>query len=483
MLASARFSTGRRDPLDRFGRFRRMGPFVAAFIACIWLNQCFGLLAWQQVRYGVFTDPAAHVLQTIRYPFIFLYRRSADEALYYGLAAQMLGQPYDKDVLRLHSRGDVRGVSAFESPPPPTDGHWHTPWTEVELEYPPPAVPFILAPKLVTTGFEEYSRVFGFLMGVCMIASVALAMDTLKRASAGGGVGDRWWLAAGLLLAEGALTIQRLDPTVALATMAAVNGAVRRSSWQFGVFTGLACACKIVPLLVLPVIVAADWPTWRRRVVALGGWVAVGFGLGFGPMFLVSPVAVADLFRYHALRGLQIESTLGVLVGGCRWVAGAARAATVSYGSFNLDGSVPDLLAKTAMPLTLAGIVALTVREARARTAGDEPDRIERITCAALAATIVLWVGGKVFSPQYLTWGIPLVLAIPGRRGVQAIWIAIAALTLTQVYYRGYYSSLIEQTFPGLFTVFVRQGVLFALLAFVTVRARDRMLVPPLARS
>jgi hypothetical protein len=482
--APALASVRRFDLLARLGRFRRVGPFVVAFIACAWLNQSFGFITWQKVRYAVFTDPAGHVFQAARYPFIFLYRRSADEAMYYGTAAQILGEPYDREIVQTHSRGDVRGLTAFEAPPPPTDGRLHLPWAEVHLEYPPPAVPFILAPKLLTTGFEAYGRVFGVLMGCCMIASVALAIDALKRAKTPRDARDeRWWLAAGLLLAEGALTIQRLDPIVALAMMAAVHGAVRRSPWQLGLFSGLAGACKLVPLLVLPVVLAADWPSWRDRAARLGGWVTAGFVVGFGPMFVVSPVAVLDLFRYHGRRGLQIESTLGVLVGAGRWIAGTARATTVSFGSFNLDGSIPDLLAKAATPLTILGIAALAVRERRARAAADEAGRIARVTCAALAATVVLWLGGKVFSPQYLTWGIPLVLAIPGRRGVQAIWIAVVALTLTQVYYRGYYSSLIAQTFPGLFTVLVRQAVLAFLLAFVAVRAGDGVLASSTGRS
>ncbi len=286
----------------------------------------------------------------------------------------------------------------------------------------------------------------------------------------------RWWLAAGLLLAQGALTIQRLDAVVALAMIAAVHGAVRRSPWQLGLFAALAGACKIVPLLALPVLVASDWAYWRGprvRLGALGAWTAIGLTVGFAPMVLASPVTVVDLLRYHGGRGLQVESTLGVLVGALRWVAGAGRPSVFSYGSFNLDGAVPDALAKITLPLTLAAIVLLSLRELRAGPPRDEFARIERITCAAVAATVALWLGGKVFSPQYLTWGIPLVLAIPGSRGVLASRVALVALVLTQIYHRGYYSLLAEQRFVGLFTGLARQAVivLFFVLAAGAARA------------
>ena len=73
-----------------------------------------------------------------------------------------------------------------------------------------------------------------------------------------------------------------------------------------------------------------------------------------------------------------------------------------------------------------------------------------------------------MFSPQYLTWGIPLVLAIPGRRGAVAIWITVVALALTQLYFRGYYDLVFNQRFAGVFTVLLRQAVLVGLLVFVT---------------
>jgi hypothetical protein len=447
---------------------RWIGPVLVALIACVWLNQSVGLIAWEKLRYLVFTDPGAHVFDTARYPFIFLYRRSSDEAMYYGSAAQILGQPYDHQVFELHSRGRVTGVPVYEAPSPPTDGHWHAPWTEVHLEYPPPVLPFVLAPKLVTDQFEAYAKVFGALMGMCMILAIALAIDVVRRAQASRASLDaRWWLAAALLLAQGALTIQRLDPIVALSMIATLRGAVRRSPVEMGLWAGLAGACKIVPLLVVPVIVAADWSFWRTRLVKLGAWTTAGLVAGFGPMFLASPGAVVDLFRYHGLRGLQVESTLGALVGAARIVLGTSRPATISYGSFNLDGSLPDALARLSVPLAVAGIAALCVLEWRAGEAEGEPGRIERLACATLAATIVLWLTGKVFSPQYLTWGIPLVLAIPGRRGITAIGLAVAAFAVTQLYYRGFYDLVFNQQLVGVVAVLVRQALLVALLVWV----------------
>ncbi len=265
--------------------------------------------------------------------------------------------------------------------------------------------------------------------------------------------------------------MQRLDAVVALAMIAAVHGAVRRRPGAFGLAAGLAGACKVVPLLAVPVIVAADWTFWRARGrwAALGAWIAAGLALGFAPMVLASPHALADFVRYHGGRGLQVESTWALLLGAGRWIAGTAAPASFAFGSFNLDGAVAGALAEAALPLTVLAIAALAAWTAR--DASDEGRRVERVARAALAATAVVWLGGKVFSPQYLTWGVPLALAVPGRRAAKTLWLFGAALVLTQTYHRGFYSELAAQRFFGIFTVLARQAVLAALAVLLVRRA------------
>jgi hypothetical protein len=459
---------------------RRLGPLLVVFIACVWLNQSFGVITWEKIRDRVFKDHSASVFETLRYPFIFLYRRAPDEAMYYGMACEILGEAYDHNAVATYPRGRVPGAESFDLPPPIPDGHWHTPWTEVHLEYTAPVLPFVVGPKLVTTPFESYARLLGLIMGLCMVGSIALALDVLRRAGASRReIDGRWWLGAGLLLAQGSLTIQRLDPIVALAMMAAIHGAVRRSAASFGFWAGIAGACKIMPLFVVPVIIACDWPTWRPRLASLGAWIALALAVGFAPMLLASPTALLEFFRYHSLRGIQVESTFGALVGAVRLVLGTTQTASVSYGSFNVDGAIPDFLAKLCAPLTVASVAILVFAERRASLAdegvreGAEAGRVERIACAAVAATVLAWLTGKVLSPQYLTWMIPLTLAIPGRRGVVATWFAIGACAMTQLYYRGFYDVICEQGFVGVGSILARQAILVGLLISVRPAARS----------
>src|SRR5215467_1722357 len=94
---------------------------VAAFVACVWLNQSVGGKDWEDLRDEVFAAPSEHPLQYARYPFVFAYRRSADERLYYEAAGAMLGRPYDREVLRT-----IRGrlPASFDVSLPDADGRW-----------------------------------------------------------------------------------------------------------------------------------------------------------------------------------------------------------------------------------------------------------------------------------------------------------------------------------------------------------------------
>jgi hypothetical protein len=156
-------------------------------------------------------------------------------------------------------------------------------------------------------------------------------------------------------------------------------------------------------------------------------------------------------------------------------VLGRPEASLLDYGSFNFHGRVADLLAKAAMPLTLVlvGIAGWASRPGD-RTDDDrtDDDRTEHIVLAALAATTALWLGGKVFSPQYLTWALPLVLALPGRSWIRISFALGLVVLVSQIYLRGYYDHVYNQWPLGVITMVVRLALLGALSRMLLVRLR-----------
>jgi hypothetical protein len=77
---------------------------------------------------------------------------------------------------------------------------------------------------------------------------------------------------------------------------------------------------------------------------------------------------------------------------------------------------------------------------------------------------------GKVLSPQFLIWLIPLVPLVRGRRGLVATGLLTAALVLTQVWFpQRYFDYALHGRLAGV--VVLRDLVLVALLGVLALPA------------
>lgn len=472
---------------------------VVLAIVVVWLNQSVGQKEWEALRDRTFS-PGAPIADVARYPFVFLYRRSGDEAIYHATASAVLGQPYDDEVLA------QRGDSPLPPLTTPADGRVHVPYSEVPFEYPPPNVPFVVAPRLFTTTFNGYAQLFCAVMGVLLVIAAAIGArlgstrapaspvreEDASRAGPTDDVRDereerrRLYVCALLLLAHGAIAVQRLDAIVALLLVLVVHAATHRHDARLGFYAGLVGAVKLVPSLVLPVVVVAAVIRAPRRLARVAFGALLGLALGLGPMLVLSPRALPLILAYHGKRGLQVESSLGVVYGAVKALSGARESAAMDFGSFNFHGPTAFALAKLAMPLTLALVAVVCVVELR-RVAPIVPlepveslaARTERIALAVLATLVALWLGGKVFSPQYLTWAIPVVLCIPGRRGLHASIALGVVLFVSQLYLRGFYDHVYNQWPAGIATMLVRLGILVATFIAVLRRRAESLPSPP----
>ena len=98
-----------------------------------------------------------------------------------------------------------------------------------------------------------------------------------------------------------------------------------------------------------------------------------------------------------------------------------------SHGSQSIDGH--GTLAALSSLCGAAVLVALWI--AFARGAADR-DRFVRYAAACVCAFVAF---GKVLSPQYLIWLVPLVALVSGRRGIAAVALLVAALVATQAWF------------------------------------------------
>jgi hypothetical protein len=340
----------------------------------------------------------------------------------------------------------------------------HVPYRDFAVEYPPGALPvFVLPSALSGQGqFGTYTRVFEGLMGFCgmlAVASVAVILVRLER--------RRLRLAAALGLAAfgslalGPVVLSRFDlwpATLTVGSLALLVCGRRRLAFAL---LGLAFAAKLFPAVLLPPMLIYVWRRHGRREALFGGVGFLGVALAcFAPFLVLSPHGVWASLVGQASRPLQIESLGASLLLAGHQVWGLGLTMGVSHGSNNLVGSVPHSLALGQAVLQALALVTLWIGFARG------PANLERLmrTCAACVCAFVAF--GKVLSPQYLVWLLPLVPLLRGRRGAIAGALLVLSMLLTQLWFPYRYLDLVYQfDARASWLVLARDLTLVALLA------------------
>ncbi len=352
----------------------------------------------------------------------------------------------------------------------------HVPYRDFTVEYPPGALPTFVIPSLVAgrapTGTlpalrdrgrhrRDYEAVFDALMGACGAALVALVALTLVA----DGAGDRR-LAFGTALAAlapvalGSVLLTRFDlwpaAIVAAALLALLGG---RELVAFGAL-GLGVATKVFPIVLLPIFAAFVWKRAGPRRAWLGVAAAAAVvALVVLPFVGLSPGGAWDSSLRQTARPLQVETLGAGFLLAAHQAFGLGISEVSSYGSQNLAGSLPDALALAQAAVEGLVIVAIWIWFARGPAGRPE---LLRACAAALCAFVAF---GKVLSPQFLVWLVPVVALVRGRRGLAAGVLLAASLVLTQLWfpYRYWELALGFAAFPS-WLVLVRDLVLVVLL-------------------
>ena len=348
----------------------------------------------------------------------------------------------------------------------------HVPYRDFSLEYPPGALPVFVAPSLpVGHGqLHAYTQVFEGVMGICGMAAVAAVALILVR----DGAGSRRLVAAlGLAslgaLALGPVVLSRFDLWPAALTALALAALVsRRSVLAFAVL-GLAFVAKIYPGVLLPLMLAYVWRRHGRGAAVRGAGAFLAVTLAFVlPFLALSPSGLWDSVSGQASRPLQIESLGAAALLAWHQVSGLRVTVWPSHGSDNLWGPTPDHLARAQSILQALVLIGLWIAFARGPA---DAGRLFRYSAAAVCAFIAL---GKVLSPQYLVWLLPLVPLVRGRRGVAAGCLLLLSMALTQAWFPYRYLDLAFHLDPlASWLVLARDLTLVVLLALLVWPERD----------
>jgi uncharacterized membrane protein len=303
------------------------------------------------------------------------------------------------------------------------------PYRDFYMEYPPGAAPLFVAPEALA-GADDYSLAFkllAVLAGVGVVLGLALVLRRLQ--ADGARQAAAYGLVAATPVALGAVVLNRYDlwPVLLLVLgLAAVLHA--RDRLGFGLLAAGA-AVKIFPAVVLPVAAIHVYRTRGRAALvrALAVFAAVGVLL-VAPLALLGPGGFGFSLKTQLVRQLHLESVAAsVLLAADSVGVYSRRIVAGNPGSLDLAGTLPDALGVLSTVLLVAALAAVVLAYRRAR---ESPELLVAGAAASLVAVVVF---SKVISPQFLTWLVPLVPLVAGRRGLAAAGLLLGALVLTQV--------------------------------------------------
>jgi Glycosyltransferase family 87 len=337
------------------------------------------------------------------------------------------------------------------------------PYRDFEVEYPPAALPVFLVPSLAAR--DDYRSVFEGLMLACALAALAAVAYALAVTGASP---RRLYAAVGIValapLALGPVILTRYDLWPAVLVAAALAAlAADRSRLGLGLLA-VAAAAKLYPLVLLPLALVYVGRRRGRReaLVSLAVFAVVAVAIVL-PFAVLSPGGLAESVTRQGGRPLQVESLGAALLLVGHQLALYEPTVVSTFGSQNLEGSLPDALAAMQTGLMVFAVAAVWVFFA---VGGATRARLFAGSAAAVAAFVAF---GKVLSPQFLIWLIPLVPLVAAS--TPAVLLG-AGLVLTQLWFPSRYWDFVGLGAEA-WLVLARDLVLVALVVLLVRKLRE----------
>ncbi len=335
-------------------------------------------------------------------------------------------------VFSLPDHGDIRHYFVYAQRT--FDGQ--VPYRDFTLEYPPGALPVLLAAGPADHGYFDRFRA---LMLALDAGAIVLLVVALSRAAA-----HARDLAAGVLvLGTLPLTLppdlvtQRFDLWPAFLVLLALLGLLYGRRTLGLAALSLGAVAKLYPLALVPLaLLTRRGREHVRRDVAVVAGVALALVL---PFALVAPRGVGHVGWLLVRRPLHVESLGGSILLVAHRLGVYKPTIYLSFaGSWDLAGPAAKAVAVVGSLAEAAALVGVWFLFARG-------PRGPRQLLLAFAAVVVGFVTfGKVLSPQYLVWvaaAAPLAL---GRVRLFALAATVAAALLTRYIYVDGYDDLLR---------------------------------------
>lgn len=350
------------------------------------------------------------------------------------------------------------------------------PYSEFSAEYPPVAMLLFLLPRLASgPSYDLYVYWFELEMLVFTCANVVLIAAVVWK---------RWRNVSSIAVALGLYTLfsamigfliaARFDIVAAfliLATLTAFIYDRRLVAWAL---IGVGMMTKVVPLFLAPLLIIAHYRRREKDWIFIGPVAALTAATLIAlPFLYASAEGLARAFMYHAERPLQIESSWSTPILIMSWFGYGLRMFS-SYGSHNLFTPLSNFFATISGPVTVF-FLAVGYWQFWKRTAPSGNRAVEegyfndQLVRFAVATIIIFVAGGKVLSPQFLIWLLPLMPLIYDSDRNYLLSLFGLILVMTQFEFPFFYGQLLALN-PGMVILVAVRNLLLIWMAITLVR-------------
>jgi hypothetical protein len=336
------------------------------------------------------------------------------------------------------------------------------PFRDFAAEYPPLAFVLLVLPGVLDPSFAYYHILF---RAICCAVDFGI-WNVILRTNRHLPSQCLLYLVCTLVL--GPLIYDRLD--IVLGAMLLFSlWALRKNRWnEFQWAIGFAIAFKLIPMVLVPAILAAQWNRDRRQVGTAILRLLAPLFFSCGLIYLLGGDNVLYVLEYHSQRGMEIHSvpaSIAMLL----TIWGSPVEVSLGFGSHNLESPHSDMLIRCGTLLlgliSLGGAWFVLSRKPAARS-------LAVLLAAILVGAVTC---SKVLSPQYFLFLIPLVAYLPppaDNTDRISLWILIFGVySLTGLLYPWYFDKLVELDLGMCGLLVLRNLGLIALGAVLVCRA------------
>jgi hypothetical protein len=302
------------------------------------------------------------------------------------------------------------------------------PYRDFSVEYPPLALLFFVLPRLLSGVFEYYLLLFKIEVLLAVLIGLYLMYRLALR------LGKAPWkimlVYTLCILAVGPIIAEQFDIFAAILTAGSLYALIcgkNKSAW---VLLALGALTKVYPVFLAPMYLLISLHNRQYRAAAKGILTFIIIGAIFTlPFFIIGLDSIRGLVEYHLQRGIQMESIFSTFLLAADKLGLTYVETTYDFGSWNIAGVAADKLTGIS-GLIMAAALILVYWFIYKRI---KPGKSQSTRTGAYALLIIctVLITGKVLSPQYLIWLVPIIpmVLFRGRLVIAAIFICIGAVT------------------------------------------------------